>query len=170
MLSSSARITLLQLANNASQINQTQQRISSGRKFSSVLDGGADFFKARGYQKSADEFLGYKQNMDDGLSMIKSTMEGVKSSKSMLEQLRSVAEDSQDGTLDEATALSRAGNILSQYDGLLADTNVNGTNLVDGALGGGGGSFSGPSPYDASLWEDSAIDTGYSDFEVMEFI
>ncbi|MHA1538917.1 MAG: flagellin N-terminal helical domain-containing protein [Alphaproteobacteria bacterium] len=85
MLSNSARRTLLQLTNNTTLIGQAQQRISTGRKFTSVLDGGADFLKARGYQKSADELFGYKQNMDDGLSIIKSTISGVKSSKSMLQ-------------------------------------------------------------------------------------
>ncbi|MHA1539066.1 MAG: flagellin [Alphaproteobacteria bacterium] len=97
MLSISARNTLLQLANNTTLISQTQQRISSGRKFNSVIEGGADYLKARSYQKSSDELLEYKQNMDDGLSTIKSTLSSIKTSKSMLEQLRSVAAEAQDG-------------------------------------------------------------------------
>ncbi|MHA1540195.1 MAG: flagellin, partial [Alphaproteobacteria bacterium] len=167
MLSKSARSTLLSMANNASQIKQTQFRMSSGRKFDSILDGGADYQKARGYQKSADELFGYKQNMDDGLSVIKSTISGVKSSKSMLQQLRSVAEDAQDGGLSEALAASRAGDIVSQYDNLVGDIGLQGVNLVNGSTGGGA-----VNSYDPALWEDITVDfmadVGGSEVDVRE--
>ncbi|MHA1539879.1 MAG: flagellin N-terminal helical domain-containing protein [Alphaproteobacteria bacterium] len=169
MLSKSARSTLLSMANNASQIKQTQFRMSSGRKFNSILDGGSDYQKARGYQKSADELQGYKQNMDDGLNVIKSTISGVKSSKSMLQQLRSVAEDAQDGSLTEALASSRAGNIVSQYDNLVGDTGLQGVNLVNGSLGGdeaGGGAVN---PYDPALWDDISADVGYSNLSAYNY-
>ncbi|MHA1540269.1 MAG: flagellin [Alphaproteobacteria bacterium] len=165
MLSKSARSTLLQLANNTTLIGQTQQRLSSGRKFNSVIEGGADYLKARGFQKTAEEFIGYKQNMDDGLSVIKGTMEGMKSSKSMLQQLRSIAEDAQDGSLTEALATSRAGSIVSQYDGLLGDIGLQGVNLVDGSL-------SAPAPldppYDPALLEETGLDVIYSNFRTDE--
>ncbi|MHA1540266.1 MAG: hypothetical protein ACTSXQ_07310 [Alphaproteobacteria bacterium] len=178
MLSKSARSTLLQLANNTTLIGQTQQRISSGRKFDSVIEGGSDYLKARGYQKSADELLGYKQNMDDGLNVIKSTISGVKSSKSMLEQLRSVAEDAQDGSLSEALAASRAGNIVAQYDNLVGDTGLQGVNLVDGSISGASGEAtwnditgkfsadlgsSSISLYDVKEYNGALIASGYDD-------
>ncbi|MHA1539996.1 MAG: flagellin N-terminal helical domain-containing protein [Alphaproteobacteria bacterium] len=161
MLSASARSTLLQLANNTTLIGQTQQRISSGRKFNSVIEGGSDFLKARGHQKSADELLGYKQNMDDGLSIIKSTMDGVKSSKSMLQQLRSVAEDAQNGSLTEALATNRAGSIVSQYDNLVGDTGVHGVNLVNGSL-------AGEVTYDPKQWQDLTAEMPYANFSVSQ--
>ncbi|MHA1539963.1 MAG: flagellin [Alphaproteobacteria bacterium] len=172
MLSMTARTTLLQLANNATLIDQTQQRISTGRKWTSVIDGGTNYLQARDYMKSVDELTGYKQEIDDGLSMIKGSMEGIKSSKGMLEQLRSVVEDAQDGSLSEIDAAARAGTILTQYDNLLADSTLNDTNLVNGSLGGQSLGFK-HLPYDSGLWANYttniSTDTGYSNLDTHKF-
>ncbi|MHA1539754.1 MAG: flagellin [Alphaproteobacteria bacterium] len=138
MLSRSSRNTLLSMANNASQIKQTQFKMSSGRKFDSVLEGGSDYLKARGYQKNVNSFLDYKQEIDTGLSMIRGSLEGLKSQKTMIQQMQSLVEEAENlQEADRGNLTTQVQNLSAQADSILGDARIGGVSMFDREVSGG---------------------------------
>ena len=164
MLPYGVRNSLFSLTNNANKINSTQQRISVGRKNLSATENTSEYFKASNYKSNIATLSGYKQNTDDALSIIKSSMVGTDSSKQILKNLRAVAIDFQSGSITKEEATLNSKDILTQYDKIVDDTDIDNVNLINGNL-----EFV---PYDASLWEDKTsdfqTDTGITNFSATE--
>ena len=169
MLSVFAKNTLFQLATTVNQMRLSQNRLSSGSRFStSIMDNASTRLEAENYQKQISEFLNYKEGMDEGSSVVNGAIAGVTSSKSMLTELKSVAIDVGNGSIDDATAQLKAEEILVQYDGIISDSDVNNTNLINGTLTNGSDETVYPS-YDVNSWIDISAEVGVDSFTAKSF-
>ncbi|MHA1540127.1 MAG: flagellin N-terminal helical domain-containing protein [Alphaproteobacteria bacterium] len=106
------------------------RRISTGRRFTSVLDGGSSFLKSNSFYSRANDIFSYKSGIDSGLSSIKVSLEGIKSARSILEQIKSLAEQSTEA--DRAVLELQAHNLVNEYDSILSDAKFGGMNLLEG--------------------------------------
>lgn len=90
-LSSSAQSTLLTLQNTAQMLQQTQQRLATGKKVNSAIDNPTSFFSAQSLTQKAGDLSGLLDGMSQGIRSLNAANQGITSAQSLLQQMQSVA-------------------------------------------------------------------------------
>ncbi len=142
-LTAGMRANLLQLQSTERLLDRTQQRIATGKKVNSALDGPAAFFAAKGLTDRAADLTTLKESMGQAISTIKASDTAITSITSLVQQAKAVANTAKQNLGTDATAIaSRAASasqfdeLLSQIDTLVEDAGYAGKNLLlgDGAV------------------------------------
>ena len=135
-LTAGARANLLSLQQTANLLNTTQNRLSTGKKVASALDGATAYFASVGFLNRANDLSNIKDGLSNSLSTVKSASLAIDSITKIIQQaqgLTTSAIQTTDATTRSGLAV-QFNDLLVQVNSLVNDATFNGTNLV-GAVG-----------------------------------
>ncbi len=131
-----AMIALQNLNSTSSQLQMTQNRISTGLKVASAKDDGAAYAIAQTQRATVSSLDAVKDSLSRGTSVVDVAMSAGSSVSDMLTQLKEKALAASDTSLDTTsrTALNNDfKSIRDQITTTLKNATFNGINLVDGS-------------------------------------
>lgn len=136
-LSSSMRTNLLSLQKTNSLLDTTQQRLSTGRKINSALDGAQSFFTAQSLNNRASDMGRLLDSMGQSIQTIKAADKGVTALSNLVDQADAIATQAKDAlagdaAADVSTLEADYDEVLAQIDSLVADASYRGINLLGG--------------------------------------
>jgi len=134
VLSAGVRANLLQLQQTSELINQTQNRLASGKRVNSALDNAINFFTAQGLDNRANSLNNLLDSMSNGVNTIQAANNGITSITKLVQAAQSLVSQAQQ-TSDAATRTSLAtqyGTLITQITQLAKDSGFNGVNLLGG--------------------------------------
>ena len=105
-LTSAIRTNLLSLQSTQSQLNDTQNRLATGKKVNSALDDPNAFFAAQGLTNRADDLSRLVDGIGQAVQTLKAADNGLTSLTSLIEQAQSIAETARDQASGSAVDLS----------------------------------------------------------------
>jgi len=139
-LTSGIRSNLLLLQQTTGLMDRTQQRLATGNKINSALDGPVSFFAAKGLTQRADDLNLIKDQMDQSVSTIKSANTAVTSIQTMIEQLQGMVTQAEGNLGSDANSVALRqkladdyNTVLRQIDKLAQDSTYQGKNLLIGS-------------------------------------
>ncbi|MBE6467582.1 MAG: hypothetical protein E7004_03205 [Alphaproteobacteria bacterium] len=91
-LTASMRSNLMSLKNIASQMDKTQNILSTGKKVNSAIDNASSYYQSRSLTSRAGDLSSLLDTMGQGIQTLQAANEGIESATSYLEQARSVIE------------------------------------------------------------------------------
>lgn len=115
-LTAGMRSNLVSLQNTERLLNQTQERLSTGKKVNSALDDPSAFFAARGHYNRAADLAALKDNMGEAVQTLKSADNGIESITAMIESAKAISNDALSAEANYMTATLNtvaAGNAIS---------------------------------------------------------
>ena len=131
-LTASMRSNLLSLQNTASLMDQTQERLSTGKKVNSAIDNPSSYYTAQSLTNRASDLSGLLDSMGQAISTIKAADEGITAITSFVEQAKAVANSALE-TKDAAERvkyMDQYNDIRDQIDQLAKDSGYKGVNLL----------------------------------------
>lgn len=131
-LTASARSNLLSLQQTSTLLDQTQNRLSTGKKVNGAADGATAFFASQGFLSRASDFSAIKDSLGTALQTIKAASNAIDAITKTVQQAQGIATSalqSSDSTTRSALATQFNG-LLTQINSLVADATFNGTNLL----------------------------------------
>ena len=138
-LTASMRSNLSSLRSIQSQMDKTQERLSTGKKVNSAIDNASSYYQSRSLTNRAADLDSLLDSMGQGIQTIQAANEGIEAITSYVEQLKSVATSA--FALD-ATAANYKTDLQSyedQYNAILKeistlakDSSYQGVNLLKG--------------------------------------
>jgi flagellin-like hook-associated protein FlgL len=139
-LTAGIRNNLLLLQFTSEKIDRTQQRLATGNKINSAIDGAVAFFASKGLNRRADDLAQLKDSIGQSISTIKAADTGVTSIEKMLDQAKglitsaygSLGKDSASVELRKSLS-EQFNNLLRQIDKQAGDATYQGKNLLLGS-------------------------------------
>ncbi len=131
-LTAGMRSNLLSLQGTAKMIDQTQNRLSSGKKVNTPLDNPTNFFAAQGHMTRAADLSVRKDGMAEAIQMVSAADTGIKAITSLIEAAKGVAGAAlaTSDANERSTYSSTFNTLLSQVSQLASDSGYRGTNLL----------------------------------------
>ena len=126
-LTASMRTNLLSLQNTQSLMDQTQERLSTGKKVNSAIDNPSSYYTAQSLSNRASDLDSLLDSMGQGIQTIKAANEGIEAITSFVQQAKAVANTARD-TSGVAEAVS--GKTFTKFDGDVTVTIGNDTYTV----------------------------------------
>ncbi len=117
-LTSSMRTNLLSLKRTASLLDVTENRLSTGQKINSALDGPSSFYTAKSLTNRASDLMSLLDAMGQGVQTIKAATQGVETATSLLEQMQSIANQTLSDSVKQP--LSNVAELTNNAEELLA--------------------------------------------------
>ena len=90
-LTASMRSNLSSLKSIQSQMDKTQERLSSGKKVNSAIDNASSYYQSRALTNRASDLDSLLDSMGQGIQTIQAANEGIEAITSYIEQAKSVA-------------------------------------------------------------------------------
>ena len=115
-LSASMRTNLLSLKNTQDLIDQTQLRLSTGKKVNSAIDNPLAYYTAQSLTNRAHDLEALLDNMGQGIQTLKAANEGLEALSDFVLQAKAVANTARDTPV--TTELS-SGATFSKFNGLV---------------------------------------------------
>ena len=133
-LTASMRSNLLSLQNTSKLMNQTQERLSTGKKVNSAIDNPSSYYTAQSLNNRANDLSSLLDSMGQAISTIKAASEGIESITAFVEQAKAVANSALETTDISArtTYAAQFDAIMDQIDKLKDDSGYKGINLLNG--------------------------------------
>ena len=133
-LTASMRSNLLSLQNTQSLMDQTQERLSTGKKVNSAIDNPSSYYTAQSLNNRASDLSALLDSMGQAIQTIQAADEGIEAITDFASQAKAVAQSAADSTDAEerASYMEQFNNILKQIDGIAKDSGYKGVNLLDG--------------------------------------
>ncbi len=131
-LTAGARANLLSLQQTASLLNTTQNRLSTGKKVASALDGATAYFASIGFLNRANDLSNIKDGLSNALQTVKAASGAIDSITKIVQQAQGLTVSA----LQTTDATTRSGlavqfnDLLVQVNSLVNDARFNGTNLI----------------------------------------
>jgi flagellin-like hook-associated protein FlgL len=139
-LTAGIRNNLLLLQVTSEKIDRTQQRLATGNKINTAIDGAVAFFAAKGLNRRADDLSQLKDSIGQSISTIKAADTGVTSIEKLLDQAKGLITSAygnlgkDQNSVDLRKSLSEQfNNLLRQIDKLADDGAYQGKNLLLGS-------------------------------------
>jgi len=129
--------TLKSLEKNKSELAASMQKLSSGLKINRAADDSAGLSIASRMAAQIGSLTQASANAQSGVSLINIADGALSSIASSLTTLRALAIQAANGTLtssDRSSINANAESLLTQINSVVAQTNFNGLNLLDGTL------------------------------------
>ena len=134
-------------SNNTSALGKNLEKLSSGYKINRAGDDAAGLAISEKMRAQIQGLNAAQKNVKDGISLVKTAEGAMQEIQDMMSRMKYLATQSANGTYDNSVdrkALQDEVNQLRSEINRIADSaNFNGINLLDGSLGGGGGSADG---------------------------
>ena len=133
-LTASMRSNLLSLQQTAALMDQTQERLSTGKKVNSAIDNPSAYYTAQSLTNRAGDLGGLLDSMGQAISTIKAADEGIEAITSFVEQAKAVATSALDtkDVAERATYMKQFNEIRDQINKLAKDSGYKGVNLING--------------------------------------
>ncbi|NQV57530.1 MAG: hypothetical protein HQ503_16835 [Rhodospirillales bacterium] len=132
-LSAGVRTSLQATQKISALLGRTQERISTGRKYNSIVQNPIAVSLSNSLSNRASDLLTVKDTIGQAASRLNTTAHGLDAINGTLDQLKAVAQ--QYGTTNSATektALSaQFDELKNQLDNFARDSSYGGTNLID---------------------------------------
>ena len=131
-LTASARQNLLSLQQTAQLLSITQNRLATGKRVNSALDGATAYFASVGYLNRANDLSRIKDGLSNSLQTVKAADNAISAITSLVQQAQGLT----NSALQSSDAGTRSGlavqfnDLLTQINGLVNDATFNGTNLI----------------------------------------
>ena len=139
-LTAGIRNNLLLLQFTSEKIDRTQQRLATGNKINSAIDGAVAFFASKGLNRRADDLAQLKDSIGQSISTIKSADTGVTSIEKMLDQAKGLITSAYGSLGKDAASVAlrkslseQFNNLLRQIDKQAGDATYQGKNLLLGS-------------------------------------
>jgi flagellin-like hook-associated protein FlgL len=132
VLSAGVRSNLLQLQQTSNLIDQTQIRLSTGKRVNSALDNAINFFTAQGLDNRANDLSGLLDSMSNAINTIQAANNGITAITKLVQSaqaLTSQAKQTSDTTTRDSLA-TQFDALLVQIGQLAGDADFNGVNLL----------------------------------------
>ena len=131
-LTSGMRSNLLSLQGTAKSIDQTQNRLSSGKKVNTPLDNPTNFFAAQGHVERAADLAVRKDGMAEAIQMVRAADTGIKGITALIESAKGVATAAlaTSDVNERSTYSGTFTNLLNQVSMMASDSGYRGTNLL----------------------------------------
>lgn len=97
-LSASIRTNLLALQQTNSLFDRTSERLSTGLKINSALDGASPFFAARNLNNRASDFTNLKDGIGQAIQTLKTADKGIEALTDLVEQAKSLADQAKEAS------------------------------------------------------------------------
>ena len=134
VLSAGVRSNLLQLQQTSNLIDQTQIRLSTGKRVNSALDNAINFFTAQGLDNRANDLSGLLDSMSNAINTIQAANNGITAITKLVQSAQALTSQAKQ-TTDSTTRTSLASQfdaLLVQIGQLAGDAGFNGVNLLGG--------------------------------------
>ena len=133
-LTASMRSNLLSLQNTQSLMDQTQERLSTGKKVNSAIDNPSSYYTAQSLTNRASDLSSLLDSMGQAVQTIQAANEGIEAITSFAQQAKAIANSALDTTDTEerASYMEQFNAILDQIDGIAKDSGYKGVNLLAG--------------------------------------
>ena len=160
-LTASMRSNLLSLQNTQSLMDQTQERLSTGKKVNSAIDNPSSYYTSQSLTNRASDLSALLDSMGQGIQTLSAANEGIETITSFVQQAKSVANSARDIANNMKTKVSSTRDVKADDEvgeGTIyidtrddkSETTVTTTNLDD--------AFTGTGTVDASFSIDLLID------------
>jgi flagellin-like hook-associated protein FlgL len=138
-LTTGIRGNLLLLQSTQSLLDRTQQRLSTGNKINSALDGPVAYFAAKGLNNRADDLSALKDSIGQSVSTIQTANTASTTIGNYLDQAQALINQAQQNLGSDANSVNLRKSLAQQFNTLLDQinklaqgANYNGKNLVIG--------------------------------------
>jgi len=138
-LTAGMRNNLLLLQRTNSQIETIQNRLATGNKINSALDGPTNFFAAKGLSTRATDLGTLKEAMGQAISTIKAGDKGITAIESLIEQARGLTTTAYSNLGNDASSIATRKSLAEQFnrikdqiDRIARDSGYQGKNLLVG--------------------------------------
>jgi len=133
-LTSGMRSNLLSLQGTSKMIDQTQTRLSTGKKVNTPLDNPTNYFAAQSHMQRADDLSARKDGMAEAVQMVKAADAGIKAITSLIESAKGVAQAAlaSGSTTDRTAYAGTFDTLMTQITQLASDSGYRGTNFLTG--------------------------------------
>jgi flagellin len=134
VLSGGVRSNLLNLQTTESLIQQTQVRLSTGKRVNSALDNPTNFFTAQSLNNRAGDLSTLLDSMSNAVKTLQAADNGISAITKLVQSAQALARQAQQttDTTERATLATQFDDTLDQIDALAADSGFNGKNLING--------------------------------------
>jgi flagellin len=134
VLSAGVRSNLLQLQQTSDLINQTQNRLATGKKVNSALDNANSFFTAQGLDTRANDLSSLLDSMSNGVNTIQAANNGITSITKLVQSAQALVSQAQQtsSAATQASLSTQFDALLTQIGQLAGDSGYNGINLLAG--------------------------------------
>jgi len=123
---------LLSLQNINSQMNTTQNALSTGLSVSSAVDNAVKYFEAQSLDNRANDLSNRKDAVDQGISSLTTATQGISSAITILQQMQGLVESAKtENKTQQAAAAKQLATLAAQFNQLLNDSSYQGLNLVN---------------------------------------
>src|SRR5262245_11175600 len=138
-LTSGIRGNLLLLQSKQGLLDRTQQRLSTGNKINSALDGPVAYFAAKGLNNRADDLASLKDSIGQSVSTIQTANTASTTIGNYLDQAQALVNQGYQSLGSDANSVNLRKSLATQFNTLLDQinklaqgANYNGKNLVIG--------------------------------------
>ncbi|MEA3437145.1 MAG: flagellin [Thermodesulfobacteriota bacterium] len=132
-LTSGMRQNLFALQGTAKLMEQTQNRLSTGKRVNSALDDPINFFSAQNHQQRADDLSFRKDAMGEAIQTAKAGNNGIEAITDLIAQAKSTAQSAASSaiTADRLALSVQYTELQAQIDFMAADSGYKGVNFLN---------------------------------------
>jgi flagellin len=133
-LSAGVRQNLLSLQDTAGLLAQTQNRLATGKKVNSALDGPGAYFTAQSLTNRANSLSSLLDGITNGINTISAANNGITAITKLVQSAQSLVTQAQQTTSSTVRSglATQFDAIRTQITQLAGDAGYNGTNLLSG--------------------------------------
>ncbi len=122
-LSAAMRSNLLLLQNTQTLIDRTQNRLATGKRINTALDGPQQFFAAKGLSQRAGDMLFLRDAMGQAINTIKAADSAVTAIEELIEQARGIAQSARDVQGQDENAVAERADLAVQFNQIILQAN-----------------------------------------------
>jgi flagellin len=132
-LTSSARANLLSLKNTATLLESTENRMATGKKINSALDGATAYFASQGFVNRANALSNLKDSMSTSLQTVTAAADTITAMTSIIQQMQGLLTSAlqTSDTNTRAAYATQFNALMTQINYMVSDSTFNGINLLD---------------------------------------
>ena len=139
-LTASMRTNLLSLQNTQSLMDQTQERLSTGKKVNSAIDNPSSYYTAQSLSNRASDLDSLLDSMGQGIQTIKAANEGIESITAFVQQAKAVANTARDTSgavkIEASEEYANTGGDVTVKIGKNEfNVNIGASSAIDAAIG-----------------------------------
>src|SRR5690348_4552986 len=122
-LTSGIRGNLLLLQSTQTLLDRTQQRLSTGNKVNSALDGPVAYFAAKGLNTRADDLSALKDSIGQSVSTIQTANQAATTIGDYLDQAQALINQAEQNLGSDQNSVNLRKSLAQQYNTLLDQIN-----------------------------------------------
>lgn len=133
-LTSGISQNLYSLQSTQKLMEQTEYRLSTGKKINSALDDPINFFAAQDHTQQASDLQVRKDSMSEAIQTIEAADNAIEAISDLIDSAKSLAQSALSGETEEEVSqyIAQFNELLTQIDNLAGDATYAGVNLLGG--------------------------------------